>query len=99
MSLLATFGPWIVGIISAAGAIFAIFASAKAKGKAQGRATAAETIAKDREAIAAAELKKSNEAANRNTKVTENAIDAQQDVSKLDSGNAANELRDKWSRD
>lgn len=98
-SLLSTFGPWIVGIGALVLAFFGIKQSAKSAGKAEGRATAAETIAKDRDAIAAAELKKQQDANARNTKATENAIDAHQDVSKLDSGAVANELRDKWTRD
>lgn len=98
-SLLATFGPWIVGIGALLLAFFGIKQSAKSAGKAEGRATAAETIARDREAIAAAELKKQQQSEERNSKAGQNAIDASQDVSKLNPGDAANQLRDKWSRD
>jgi len=98
-SLLATFGPWIVGIGALVLAFFGIKQSAKSAGKAEGRATAAETIARDREAIAAAELKKRQDAEDRNSKAAQNAIDANQDVSKLDPGAAADQLRNKWSRD
>lgn len=98
-SLLSTFGPWIVGIGALLLAFVGIKQSAKSAGKAEGRATAAEQTLKDREAIAADALAKSQAAANQQTKATENAIDAQQDVSKLDSGAVADELRSKWTRD
>jgi hypothetical protein len=98
-SLLSTFGPWIVGIGALVLAFFGVKTSMNKAAKAEGRATAAETIAKDREAIAADQIAKSQAANNQQTKAVENANETRNDVGKLPSGAAADELRDKWSRD
>lgn len=98
-SILATFGPWIVGILAAVASAFAVFASAKAKGKAEGRAVAAETIAKDREAIAAAEVKKSEASRDKQTETIQKANDANSQVNGTPIADVHSELRDKWTRD
>lgn len=98
-AILAKIGPWIVGIGGALMGILAIFASAKQTGKAQGRATAAETIAKDREAIAASELVKQQKAADTETATIQKASNATAEVNSTSIDDVRSELRDKWTRD
>jgi len=98
-ALFAKIGPWFVGIGGALLGVLAIFASAKKSGQAEGRATAAETIAKDREAIAASEIKKQHEAAKTELESVEKANNATAEVNRTSSDAVLNELRDKWTRD
>ena len=98
-SLIARFGAWIVGIGGALLGVLAIFASAKRTGKAEGEKVAAQQLAKDREAIAANEIRKEHIAAEEKAKAIERASDEISDVNRMPSGAVRDELRDKWTRD
>ena len=99
MDILLNFGPWIVGILGALFGVVAINKSAKAKGKAEGEKVAAETIANDRERLAADAIRKADAAAEFQGERVSNAIGAKDEVNRLPSGGAAGELRDNWTRD
>lgn len=94
-TLLAQFGPWIVGMLGVLGGFLAL----KAKSKADGKRVAAETIAKDREAIAAADIEKSKTANEKQTESIVKANDANSKVNATPIADVHSELRDKWTRD
>lgn len=94
-ALLTQFGPWIVGII---GVIVGLLGM-KAKSTADGKRVAAETIAKEREKIAADSMKKADAANEKETKAVQNANDAIASVNGLGDAAASSELRKQWTRD
>ncbi|AXC34277.1 hypothetical protein P7I17_gp23 [Escherichia phage Halfdan] len=91
-ALLGDFGPWIVGIIGAiAGALGLYFGGKKA-----GKSEAETKHAEDKAAEAVAEAKATVEQV---TESVKGANDVQADINRLNPGDAANKLRDEWSRD
>lgn len=99
MPLLADFIPWIVGILAAAGAALSVFWSAKKAGKSEGEKVAAEQREKDRDILAADELRKSKAADEKAMGAIENANDAKGEVNRLDDSAAIDELRRDYTRD
>lgn len=99
LSLFAKLGPWFIGILGAIGGVFAIFASAKATGAAEGKATAAEASQKEHDKIAADSIKDSEKANAKQMQAVQNANDSKDDANKLNDGDALKQLHDNYSRD
>lgn len=98
-ALWAKFGKW-VGVIAAALAMLAsIFYAGRKSGESQAKVKAAEQRIKDNEAIAVREIDAARDAAAKEVETVKGANDVHSNINRLDSGDAANKLRDEWSRD
>lgn len=93
------FGGWILAFLSLAGAIFVAMRSSASVGKAEAKVEAAQSDAKRTEKIAVQQIDAAREAAITEVKTVKGANDVQANINRLDSGDAANRLRDKWTRD
>lgn len=98
-SMFARFGKWIAAIVAILGAIAAIFFAGRKSGKADEVVKNAEQRSKDNEAIAVRQVNEAREAAKFETETVKGASDVQANVNRLNPGDAANRLRDEWSRD
>ena len=93
------FGGWILALLSLAGAIFVAMRSSASVGKAEAKAEAAKEETKRNEEIAVREIDVAREAAKTEVETVKGANDVATNVNRLDAGDAANKLRDKWARD
>ena len=93
------FGGWILAALSIAGALFVALRSSRNVGKAEAKADAAQAETKRNEEIAVREIDAAREAAKTEVETVKGANDVATNVNRLDAGDAANKLRDKWSRD
>jgi len=93
------FGGWILAALSIAGALFVALRSSRSVGKAEAKAEAAEEQTKRNEEIAVREIDVAREAAKTEVETVKGANDVQANINRLDAGDAANKLRDKWARD
>lgn len=93
------FGGWILALLSLAGAIFVAMRSSASVGKAEAKAEAAKEETKRNEEIAVREIDVAREAAKTEVETVKGANDVQANINRLDAGDAANKLRDKWARD
>lgn len=93
------FGGWILAALSIAGALFVAMRSSASVGKAEAKVEAAQADAKRTEQIAVQQIDAAREAATTEVKTVKGANDVQANINRLDSGDAANRLRDKWTRD
>ena len=84
------FGGWILAALSIAGALFVAMRSSRSVGKAE---------AKRNEEIAVREIDAARDAAKTEVETVKGANDVATNVNRLDAGDAANKLRDKWARD
>lgn len=89
------FGGWILAALSLAGALFVAMRSSRSVGKAE----AAQAETKRNEEIAVREIDAARDAAKTEVETVKGANDVQTNVNRLDAGDAANKLRDKWARD
>lgn len=93
------FGGWILAALSIAGALFVALRSSHSVGKAEAQAEAAKEETKRNEEIAVREIDAAREAAKTEVETVKGANDVATNVNRLDAGDAANKLRDKWARD
>lgn len=93
------FGGWIPAALSLAGALFVALRSSHSVGKAEAKAEAAEEETKRNEEIAVREIDAARDAAKTEVETVKGANDVQANINRLDAGDAANKLRDKWARD
>ena len=93
------FGGWILAALSFAVALFVAMRSAASVGKAEAKADAAQAETKRNEETAVREIDAAREAAKTEVETVKGANDVATNVNRLDAGDAANKLRDKWSRD
>lgn len=93
------FGGWILAALSIAGALFVALRSSHSVGKAEAKADAAEWETRRNEQIAIREIDVAREAAKTEVETVKGANDVQANINRLDAGDAANKLRDKWARD
>ncbi len=93
------FGGWILAALSIAGALFVALRSSRSVGKAEAKVEAAEEQTKRNEEIAVREIDVAREAAKTEVETVKGANDVQANINRLDAGDAANKLRDKWARD
>jgi hypothetical protein len=93
------FGGWILAALSIAGALFVALRSSRIVGKAEANVEAAKEETKRNEEIAVREIDVAREAAKTEVETVKGANDVQANISRLDAGDAANKLRDKWARD
>lgn len=93
------FGGWIAAFLGFVFALLAVIVSSKKVGKSEAEVESAKQDTKDNEAIAVRQINEAREASLKESETLENAIDEQTKINSLDSGDAANKLRDQWSRD
>ena len=93
------FGGWILAALSLAGALFVALRSSRIVGKAEAKADAAQAETKRNEEIAVREIDVAREAAKTEVETVKGANDVATNVNRLNAGDAANKLRDKWARD
>lgn len=93
------FGGWILAALSIAGALFVAMRSSRNVGKAEAKVEAAQAETKSNEEIAVREIYAARDAAKTEVETVKGANDVQTNVNRLDAGDAADKLRDKWSRD
>lgn len=93
------FGGWILAALSVAGALFVALRSSRIVGKAEANVEAAQQETKRNEEIAVREIDVAREAAKTEVETVKGANDVQANINRLDAGDAANKLRDKWARD
>ena len=93
------FGGWILAALSLAGALFVAMRSSRSVGKAEAKVEAAQAETKRNEEIAVREIDVAREVAKTEVETVKGANDVQTNINRLDAGDAANRLRDKWTRD
>ncbi len=91
-TLISQFAPYIVGIVAAIAGAFGLYFGGKKAGKSEANAKHTEEKAKE----AVAEAKATVEQV---TETVKGANDVQADINRLNPGDAANKLRNDWSRD
>lgn len=99
LAMLKRFGGWILAALSVAGALFAALRSSRSVGKAEAKVEAAQAETKRNEEIVVREIDAARDAAKTEVETVKGANDVQTNVNRLDAGDAANKLRDKWARD
>ena len=99
LAMLKRFGGWILAALSLAGALFVALRSSRNVGKAEAQVEAAQAETKLNEEIAVREIDAARDAAKTEVETVKGANDVTTNVNRLDAGDAANKLRDKWSRD
>lgn len=90
---------YIAAALSILAGLLAIVFSAKKQGESEAKVVAEKQRSKDNEAIAVRQVQEAREQTKQQAEVLENAIEKQNEINSLDSGDAASQLRDKWSRD
>lgn len=99
LAIFKRFGGWILAALSLVGALFVVVRSSRNVGKAEAKAQAAQEETKRNEEIAVREIEAARKTAAIEVETIKGAGDVATNVNRLDAGNAADKLRDKWSRD
>ena len=93
------FGGWVLAPLFLGRALFLPMQSSRTVGKAEAKVEAAQQETKRNEEIAVREIDVAREVAKTEVETVKGANDVQTNVNRLDAGDAANKLRDKWARD
>ena len=99
LSLLGEYGAWIVAAIAGAFGIYMYKSKVNTEAKAKAKVETAETIAVERETMAAKQIVKEREANEKQTETLERVNEARSEVDKLPDSDVVDKLRSKWSRD
>lgn len=90
---------YIAAALSILAGLLAIIFSAKKQGESKAKVDAEKQRTKDNEAIAVRQVQEAREQTKQQAEVLENAIETQNKINSLNSGDANQRLRDKWTRD
>lgn len=90
---------YVAAALSILAGLLAIIFSAKKQGESKAKVDAEKQRTKDNEAIAVRQVQEAREQTKQQAEVLENAIETQNKINSLNSGDANQRLRDKWTRD